>query len=52
MTDYEEEDDVQIEIKPEDSDFVEKHGDLVACVVQKIFRNQKISDTTQLYQIF
>jgi len=30
------EDDVQIETDPEDSDFVEEHGDPVTCVVQKI----------------
>ena len=33
MAEYEEEDDVLIEIEPEDSDFVEEHGDPVACVI-------------------
>ena len=47
MTDYEEGDDVLVEIEPEDSDFVEKHGDPIACVIQKVFCNQKIPDTTQ-----
>ena len=39
MADYEEEDEVQIEIEPEDSDFAEEHGDLVACFVQKLLCN-------------
>jgi len=47
MTDYEEEDDMLIEIEPEDSEFVKEHRDPVACVVQKVLCNQKIPDTTQ-----
>ena len=51
MADYEEEeDDMLIETKPGDSDFVEEHG--VACVVQKVFCNQKIPNITQRHQIF
>jgi len=40
MTDYEE-DDVLIETEPEDSDFIEEHGDLIACVIQKVLYSQK-----------
>jgi len=50
MADYEEEDDVLI--KPENSDFVKVHDDSVACVIQKVLCNQKIPDTTQRHQIF
>ena len=49
MANYEE--DVLIETKPEDSDFVKEHGDLVACVIQKVLCNKKVPDTTQ-HQIF
>ena len=42
MADYEEEDDVLIETKSEDSDFVEEYGEPIACVVQKVLCNQKI----------
>ena len=52
MADYEEKDDVLIEIEPEDSDFIEEHENLVACIVQKMLCNQKIPDTTQQNQIF
>jgi len=45
MTDYEEED-VLIETEPEDFDFVEEHGESVACVVQKVLCNQKVPDIT------
>ena len=37
MVDYEEEDDVLIETEPEDSDFIKKHGDPIACVFRKFF---------------
>jgi len=50
IADYEEEE-VQIETEPEDSDFVKENGDPVACVVQKILCSQKIPDTTQRHQI-
>jgi len=33
MANYEEEDEVQIETEPEDSDFTKEYGDLVACFV-------------------
>jgi len=36
MAEYEEEDNVLIKTKQEDSDFVEKHGDPVASVIQKV----------------
>ena len=49
MADYEE--DMLIETEPEDSDFVEEHGDHVACVIQKVLCNQKVPDTTQQHQI-
>jgi len=39
MADCEEEDEVQIETEPKDSDFVEEHGDLVVCVIQKVLCN-------------
>jgi len=52
MADYEEEEEVLIEIESEDSDFVEEHGEPVACAVQKVFCNEKIPDTTQQYQNF
>jgi len=51
MADYEG-DDVLVETEPEDSDFVEEHGDPVACVIQKVLCSQKISDSTQRHQIF
>ena len=46
MADYEDEDEVQIETKSEDSDFTEEHGDLITCVVQKLLCSLKIPDTT------
>ena len=52
MANYEGEDEVQFETQPEDSDFAEEHGDLVAYVVQKLLHNQKIPNTTQRHQIF
>ena len=51
MADYEVEDEVQIQTELEDSDFIKEHGDLVACIVQKLLCNQKIPDTIQ-HQIF
>ena len=47
MADYEEENNVVIKTKPEDSDFIKEHGDHVACVVQKVLCNQKIPCSTQ-----
>jgi len=52
MADYEEKDNVLIETELEDSDFIEEHGEPVACVIQKVFCSQKIPDTTQRHQIF
>ena len=52
MADSEEEDEVQIKTEPEDSDFIEEHEDLIACIIQKVFCNQKIPNTTQQHQIF
>ena len=52
MADYEEENDVLIETESEASDFVEKHGDHVACVIKKVLCSQKILDITQRHQIF
>jgi len=49
---YEEEYNVLIEIEPEDSDFAEKHGDLVTCVIQIVLCRQKIPDIIQRHQIF
>ena len=46
MVDYEEESDVLIKTEL-DFDFVEEHGDPIACVVQKVLCNQKIPHTTQ-----
>ena len=46
MADYKEnEEELEIE-EPDDSDFVEEHGDDVTCIVQKFLCNQKASDTT------
>jgi len=47
MVDYEEKDDVLIETEPEDSNFVEEHGENIACVIQKVLCNQKVPDTIQ-----
>ena len=47
IADYEEEDDVLVETDPEDSDFVEEHGDPVSCVIQIVLCSQMIPDTTQ-----
>ena len=52
MAGYEEVNNVLIETEPEDSHFVEEHGDHVACVIQKVHYTQKIPDTTQKHQIF
>ena len=49
MADYEEEGNVLIETEPEDFDFIEEHGDLIACVIQKVLYSQKIPGTTQRY---
>ena len=43
---YEEEDDMLIETELEYSDFIERHGDPVAYVIQKVLCSQKIPDTT------
>ena len=51
MVDYEEKDDVLIETEPEDSNFVEEHGENIACVIQKVLCNQKVPDTIQWHQI-
>ena len=37
--DYEGKDDVLVETEPEDSDFVEEHGESIACVGQKVLCN-------------
>ena len=42
MVDYEEKDDVLIETELEGSDFVGKHGDPAAYIVQKVLYNQKV----------
>ena len=47
MEDYADEDEVLIEIEPEDSDFVEEDGEVATCVVQQLLCNQKNSDNTQ-----
>jgi len=52
MVDYEKEDDVLIKTELEDSNFIEEHGNLVACVIQKVPCSQKIPDTMQRHQIF
>jgi len=43
---------VLIKTELEDSHFVKEHGDLVACIIQKVLCSQKIPDTTQRLQIF
>ena len=43
MADYKDEDKVEIEIKPEDSDFAKEHGESVICVVQRLLCNQNAS---------
>ena len=44
MADYKENEEEELEIEePNDSDFVEEHGDAVTCVVQKFLCNQKAS---------
>ena len=52
MADYEDEDEVLIEIEPEDSNFVEEDGEVATCVAQWLLCNQKNLDTTQRHQIF
>ena len=47
MADYEEENDVLIEIEPEDSDFIKEYDDPVTCIIQKVLCSQKIPYTTQ-----
>jgi len=36
IADYKEEDDILIETEPKDSDSIEKHGEPVTCVIQKV----------------
>ena len=50
--DYEDGDEGVVIEDTSDSDFAEEYGDPIACVVQKLFCNQKFSDTTQQHQIF
>ena len=45
MDDYEKGDNMLIETELEDSGFVEEHGDLVTCLIQKVLCSQKIPDT-------
>ena len=52
MADYEEDDDVLVETKTEDSNFIEEHVNPIACVIQKVLCSQKIPDTMQRHQIF
>ena len=47
MEDYEDEDEVLIEIEPEDSNFVEEEVVVATCMVQQLLCNQKNPDTTQ-----
>ena len=39
MANYEDEDEVLMEIKSEDSDFVEEDGEVATCVVQRLLCN-------------
>ena len=52
VADYRDEDEGVVIKDASDSDFVEEHGDPVACVVQKLLCNPNIPDTTQRHQIF
>ena len=52
VANYGDEDEVVIIEDASDSDFLEEHGDPVACVVQKLLCNQKIPGITQRHQIF
>ena len=47
MVDYGDEDEKVVIDDASDYDFVEEHGDPIACVVQKLLCYQKIPDTTQ-----
>ena len=47
MADYEDEVEVKIKTKLEDSDFTEEHEEPATCVVQRLLCNQKAYDTTQ-----
>jgi len=40
---HKDEDGVEIETEPEDSDFAEEHGESATCVVQRLLCNQKAS---------
>ena len=46
MANYEDEDEMKIETKPEDSDFAEEHEESAAFVVHRLLCNQKAPDTT------
>jgi len=48
MADYDDEDEVKIDTKLEDSE----HGESVFCMVQQLLCNQKTPDTTQWHKIF
>ena len=48
ITDYEEEEDVLIEIKLEDPDFAEEHCDLVSCVIHKVLCSQIFLHHTEI----
>jgi len=50
MADYEDEVEVKIKTKLEDSDFTEEHEEPATCVVQRLLCNQKAYDTTQRHQ--
>ena len=52
MADYEDEDEMQIETEPKDSNFVQEDREVATCVVQRLLCNQKNPDTTQRYQVF
>jgi len=52
MAEYEDEDKEVVIEDASDSNFVEEHDDHVACIVQKLLYNKKISNTTQRHQIF
>ena len=41
MTDYEDEGEVQIEIEPEDSDFVEEEGKAAICMISGCYETKR-----------
>ena len=52
MADYKEEEEEELEIYLDDSEFIEKHGKSATCVIQKLAMQSKGPDTTQRHQIF